>query len=138
MAEKPAVQLAAFGKTVELAAGEDTEVELKFSDYIFATYDENAVNGADTTKKGCYTFDAGDYHFAIGDDAHDALNNILAARGASGMYDAEGAPVAGDTSKVRTVTLDALDNTTYATSQRTGEVVSNLFADRDLNYFIED
>ena len=138
MAEKPAVQLAAFGKTVELAAGEDTKVELKFSDYIFATYDENAVNGADTTKKGCYTFDAGDYHFAIGDDAHDALNNILAARGASGMYDAEGAPVAGDTSKVRTVTLDALDNTTYATSQRTGEVVSNLFADRDLNYFIED
>lgn len=120
MAEKPAVQLAAFGKTVELAAGEDTEVELTFSDYIFATYDENAVNGADTTKKGCYTFDAGDYHFAIGDDAHDALNNILAARGASGMYDAEGAPVAGDTSKVRTVTLDALDNTTYATSQRTG------------------
>ena len=137
-AEKSAIQLADFGKTIELASGESDEVELEFSDYIFATYDENATNGADESKKGCYTFDAGTYYFAIGDNAHDALNNVLEYRNVSGLYDADGESVTGDRNKVRAFELDALDNTTYAKSQRTGEVVSNRFEDRDLNYFIED
>ncbi len=137
MAEKSAIQLIDFAKTSELASGESETVELTFSDYIFATYDQNAVNGADTSRKGCYVFDAGDYYFAIGDDAHDALNNVLDAKGASGMYDAQGNAVAGDAGKVFKDTLAATDNTTYAVSQRTGEVVSNLFEDRDINYFIE-
>ena len=137
-AEKSAIQLADFGKTIELASGESDEVELEFSDYIFATYDEEATNGADESKKGCYTFDAGKYYFAIGNDAHDALNNVLAYREVSGLYDAEGESVTGDKSKVRAFEVEALDNTTYAKSQRTGEVVSNRFEDRDLNYFIED
>ena len=136
-AEKSAIQLIDFAKTSALAAGESETVTIQFSDYIFATYDSNAVNGADTSKKGCYVFDAGDYYFAIGDDAHDALNNVMAAKGITGMYDAEGNPVAGDASKTVKDTLATLDNTTYATSQRTGEIVSNIFEDRDINYFID-
>jgi len=136
-AEKSAIQLVDFAKTSALAAGESETVTIQFSDYIFATYDSNAVNGADTSKKGCYVFDAGDYYFAIGDDAHDALNNVMAAKGITGMYDAEGNPVAGDTAKTVKDTLAALDNTTYAASQRTGEIVSNVFEDRDINYFID-
>ena len=126
-AEKSAIQLADFGKTIELASGESDEVELEFSDYIFATYDKNATNGADESKKGCYTFDAGTYYFAIGDNAHDALNNVLAYREVSGLYDADGESVTGDRNKVRAFELEELDNTTYAKSQRTGEVVSNRF-----------
>ena len=61
----------------------------------------------------------------------------MAAKGITGMYDAEGNPVAGDVSKTVKDTLATLDNTTYATSQRTGEVVSNIFEDRDINYFID-
>ena len=137
-AEKSAIQLVDFAKTSALAAGESETVTIQFSDYIFATYDSNAVNGADTTKKGAYVFDAGDYYFAIGDDAHDALNNVMAAKGITGMYDAEGNPVDGDAAKTVKDTLTALDNTTYATSQRTGNLVSNIFEDRDINYFIED
>ena len=137
-AEKSAIQLIDFAKTSALGAGESETVTLEFSDYIFATYDANAANGADASRKGCYTFDAGDYYFAIGDDAHDALNNVLAARGVTGMYDAEGNPVAGDAAKAVKDTLAALDNTTYAVSQRTGEVVANIFDDRDINYFIDD
>lgn len=137
-AEKSAIQLADFDKTVELASGENAEVTLKFSDYVFATYDQNAENGADNTKKGCYVFDEGDYYFAIGGNAHDALNNVLAKRGASGTYDEEGNAVTGDTAKVEKVTLDAKDDTTWAKSKYTDNVVFNHFEDRDLNYFIKD
>ena len=135
-AEKSAIQLIDFAKTGPLAKGESETVTLEFSDYIFAAYDSNATNGADASKKGCYVFDAGDYYFAIGDDAHDALNNVLAARGVTGMYDAGGNPVDGDAAKTAKDTLAQLDNVTYAASQRTGQVVSNLFEDRDINYFI--
>ena len=136
-AEKSAIQLVEFAKTSALDAGESETVTLEFSDYIFATYDSNAANGADSTKTGCYVFDAGDYYFAIGDDAHDALNNVMAAKGITGMYDAEGNPVSGEAAKTVKDTLAALDNTTYAVSQRTGNVVSNIFEDRDINYFID-
>ena len=135
--EKSAIQLADFGKTAALASGESETVTLSFSDYIFAAYDSKAVNGADPSKTGSYVFDAGDYYFAIGDDAHDALNNVLAARGAEGMTDAEGNPVPGDAAKAHKETLDQLDNSTWAVSPYTGEVVSNHFEDRDINYFID-
>jgi beta-glucosidase len=134
--EKSAIQLADFGKTKELAQGESDTVTLTFSDYLFATYDSNAQNGVDTTKQGSYVFDAGDYYFAIGDDAHDALNNVLAARGVTGMFDAEGNEVQGDANKAVKDTLAELDNKTWAVSPYTGEVVYNHFEDRDLNYFI--
>ena len=51
-AEKSAIQLVDFDKTIELESGKDTEVTFAFSDYIFATYDEKATNGADPLKKG--------------------------------------------------------------------------------------
>jgi len=127
--EKSAIQLIDFAKTSALAEGESETVTLSFSDYIFAAYDANAVNGADPSKKGSYVFDAGDYYFAIGADAHDALNNVLAAKGAS---------VPGDAAKAYKDTLAETDNTTWAVSPYTGEVVSNHFEDRDINYFIPD
>lgn len=136
-AEKSAIQLIDFAKTSALAAGESETVTIELSDYIFATYDSKAVNGADSAKKGCYVFDAGDYFFAIGDDAHDALNNIMAAKGIIGLYDADGNPVDSDSTKVVKDTLASLDNTTYAVSRQTGNVVSNQFEDRDINYFID-
>ena len=126
-AEKSAIQLVDFGKTGLLASGESETVTITASDYLFASYDRNAVNGADETKQGSYVLDAGDYIFAIGNDAHDALNNVLIAKGAD---------VAGDAAKTATVSLAETDNKTWAVSPYTGEVVSNLFDDRDLNYFI--
>lgn len=136
-AEKSAIQLVDFAKTKELAKGESEEITLQFSDYYFATYDENAVNGEDGGKKGCYTFDPGKYYFAIGNGAHDALNNILARQGNTGMYDAEGNAVTGNSDKVEVVDLANLDNKTYAKSPYTGEIVSNLFEDRDINHFYD-
>ena len=141
-AQKSAIQLIGFGKTGELAAGESETVTVEVSDYIFATYDRNAINGADSTLTGSYVFDAGDYYFAIGNDSHDALNNVLAARGdvsvEGKLVDPQGAIVTGDKAKVQKDNLDKVDNITYAKSPYTGEIVSNHFDEIDLNYFYDE
>lgn len=136
-AQKSAVQLVGFQKTGELKAGESETVTITISDYFFAAYDEAAQNGADASRQGCYVFDAGDYYFAIGNNAHDALNNILAAKGAGGMIDEKGNPVKGDALKAAKVTLESYDNVTYAVSPVTGAVVSNQLQNADLNGYID-
>ena len=136
--EKSAVQLIGFQKTGELAAGESETVTITVPDYYFASYDENAVNGADSTKTGCYILDPGEYYFAIGDSSHDALNNILAAKGASGMFDEKGNVVSGDSAKTVKAELAAYDNTTWAVHPSTGTVVSNQLQDADLNEHLPD
>lgn len=134
-AEKSAIQLIGYSKTKALAKGESDDITITVDDYIFATYDNKAVNGADSTKKGCYVFDEGDYLFAIGDNAHDALNNVLASRNVSGLFDEEGKEVTGNKDKVHKETLAELDNVTHAKSE-TGVIVSNIFDDIDINYFM--
>ncbi len=137
-AEKSAIQMIGFAKTRDLKAGESEEVTIVADDYLFATYDANAVNGADPSRKGCYVFDAGDYTFAIGRDAHDALNNVLAlTQPAAALTDADGSTVTGNAAMARTVKLDAADNTTYAVSRETGNIVANRFDSMDLNYWLD-
>lgn len=133
-AEKSAIQLIGYGKTRALNAEEEDTVTIVVDDYIFATYDENAANGAHASKKGCYVFDPGDYYFAIGTDCHDALNNVLAARGVNGLFDHKGNAVDGNVALTHKDSLASIDNLTYALSE-TGEVVSNHFADKDINYY---
>lgn len=135
-AEKSAVQLVGFGKTGLLGKGESEVVTVEVSDYLFATYDEACPNGADSSKNGCYVFDEGEYFFAIGDSAHDALNNVLAFKGVSGMTDEKGNIVEGDKEKAIRETLKERDNLTYAKST-TGEVVSNRLDLVNLNHYID-
>lgn len=145
-AEKSAIELIGFAKTGSLAAGESEEVTVTASDYLFAAYDENATNGADASKKGCYVFDEGDYFFAVGGDAHDALNNVIAKKhpDASGLTDEKGNAVTGNADKAVGVVLAEKDDKTYARSSAessaaseagTYAVVSNRFDDIDYNYF---
>lgn len=136
MAQKSAVQLIGFQKSSALGAGESETVTVTVSDYFFAVYDENAQNGADNSKTGCYVFDAGDYYFAIGSSAHDALNNIMAKKDVTGMFDEKGYPVAGNSDMAVKVILDNYDNTSYAVSPVTGVVVSNQLQNADLNGYI--
>lgn len=137
-AQKSAIQLIGFGKTDYLAKGESETVEVKVHDYLFATYDENTQNGKDTSKMGCYVFDEGDYYFAIGNDSHDALNNVLAKKNVSGLFDEKGNAVSGDSAKAVMINLASKDNTTYATSFTTGAVVSNALQEINYNYFVKD
>lgn len=124
--EKSAVQLLSFGKTEVLAPGESVIVELTVNLQWLAAYDY-------TTAK-TYIMDAGDYYFALGNGAHDALNNILAAKGKTV---ADGMTKNGDASLTWKWTQDALDTETYSTSVYTGTELTNHFDDVDINYWAE-
>lgn len=122
--EKAAIQLLGFEKTKELAPGETQQVTVTMDLQYLASYDY--VNAK------TYIMDDGDYYLAIGDDAHDALNNILAAKG---MSVADGMDRDGDAAKSYTWHQDSFDSETYAVS-KAGVEVTNQLDNADLNYYL--
>lgn len=127
--EKSSVVLAGFAKTAELAPGQSETVTVNVEKYFLASYDTKGTEG--------YILSEGDYYLAVGDDAHDALNNILAVKGAEGMTDVLGNAAKGDADKVYTWTQDELDTETYANSRVNEDVqVTNQLEDGDLNYWL--
>lgn len=129
--EKSAIQLLDFGKTDTIEPGDSATVTLTSDLYLLASYDENGAKG--------YIMDAGDYYLAIGGDAHDALNNILAAKGGAELTDAEGNPVAGDVENTYHWVQNELDTQTYRLSAATGAEVTNRFDGQiDLNDLMPD
>ena len=58
--------------------GESQTVTITADAQDMASWDSTAANEAGTT--GNYILDAGDYYFTIGNGAHDAVNNVLAAQ----------------------------------------------------------
>lgn len=125
--EKSAVQIIGFDKTQVLQPDQSETLEIVVDKYLLASYDHNNAEG--------YILSQGDYYFAIGDNAHDALNNILVAKGANGMYDELGLYVSGNEDKVEKWTLPVMDSQKYKYSAVTGTLVSNLFDDIDYNYW---
>ena len=123
--EKAGVQLMDYVKTKELQPGESETVSTTFDMKYLASYDY--------TNAKTYIMDAGDYYLSIGNGAHDALNNILAAQGYS---TSEGMDANGDASLSYTWHQDKLDKTTYATSE-TGTEITNQLGDMDLNSYQE-
>ena len=122
--EKASVELCGYYKTSELAAGESETVTIEVEREEFETYDSE---GYET-----YILDAGTYYIAVGSDAHDALNNILAAKGyttADGMTDD------GDATLVATYEQDELDAVTYSVSSTTGYEITNQFDTADLSNY---
>ena len=126
LVEKSAVQLVGFEKTRTLKPGEGETVAITVDQYLLASYDGNQAKG--------YILSEGDYYLAIGNDVHDALNNILAAKGASGLYDQSGNPVPGDETKAWHFSKEKLDTERYRMSKN-GVVVTNQFDDCDINYW---
>ena len=122
--EKAAVQLLDYGKTAELAPGASETVTITADMQNMASWDSTAGNAAGT--KGCYILDAGDYYFTIGNGAHEAVQNVLAA---------EGQDVGGDADKAKSWNLGSQDTTTFATTKN-GTAVENQLADMDVNYWL--
>ena len=123
--EKSAVQLVGFTKTDELAANggaETVSVEIDLHD--LASYDY--------TNAKTYIMEAGDYYFAIGNGAHDALNNILAAKG----YDvSDGMDYEGDAAKAELYVQEEDDFETYSVSRQNGTEITNQLDSADINYY---
>lgn len=126
LVEKSAIQLAGQGRTKTLQPGASETVDVTVDRYLLASYDYTKAKG--------YILSAGDYYFTIGDNAHDALNNVLAAENATGMTDFDGKPVEGDAAKTYRWSYDDVDTKTYAKSDA-GERVTNQFEDADANYW---
>ena len=116
LVEKSAVELCGFEKTGELAPGESETVSIDIPKETLRAYDY--------TNAKTYIVDDGTYYFAIGDDCHQALNNILAAKG---YTTADGMDADGDDSLVGTYEQKEFDNTTYAKDATTGNEITNHF-----------
>ncbi len=122
--EKSAIQLLDYAKTGELAPGESKTYTLTANAQNMTSWDSASGNAIGT--QGCFVLDAGDYRFTVGDDAHDAVNNVLSAQGVS---------VDGDSANVKTWSLGSRDETTFART-RNGTAVENHLADMDVNYWL--
>lgn len=128
--EKSAIQLMDFEKTDTLDPGASQTIIMDVDLTNLASYDANEAQ--------TYIVDPGDYYFAIGGDAHEALNNVLAAQGYS---ESDGMTAAGDKSKTYQWTWDGdVDADTFATSDN-GTKITNQLTDgqyaTDYNAFDE-
>jgi beta-glucosidase len=124
--EKPSVELAGYAKTASLEAGTSETVTVSVPKESFKAYDADGY--------GTYIVDEGDYYLAAGENAHEALNSILAAKG---FTTADGMDADGNADLAFSTTVGSLDSTTYAASQETGAAITNEFADVDVRTYDE-
>lgn len=128
--EKASAELVGFTKTKLLGPGESQTCTVQVDAESFKTYDSYG--------KKTYILEKGDYYLAVGTDVHDALNNILAAKGYSaedGMVDSLGSPADGDKSFARRITVSRDDFEKYSVSSATNYPVTNRFDDADIKYY---
>ena len=124
--EKASVALCGFGKTGILQPGVSEKITVYVDKRDLASYD---AYGA-----GTYILDAGDYYLTVATDAHDAVNNTLAAKGytvenTNGRMDYD-----GNADLAYLWTQKAFDDKTYATSLN-GTEITNQLSDADLNLY---
>ena len=122
--EKASVELVGFAKTEEIKAGEEATVTVEVDKEVMKAYDSEGA--------GTYILDAGDYYFTAADNAHEAINNILAAKGKT---TADGMDADGNKDFTYVATVDTLDTTLYASSAATGEQIENQLSDVDIRYY---
>ena len=121
--EKAAVELVGYNKTEVLEPGASEVLTIDVPEYYLTSYD--------ATGTGVYILDEGSYYLTVADDSHAATNNILAAKGKTTE---DGMTAEGDASLTYAMDL-AFDSTTYAASYGTGNTVTSLFADTDINRY---
>lgn len=124
--EKAAVNLVGFTKTGILEPGDSQTVTVYVDKRDMASYD--------TYGAGTYILDEGTYYLTAATDAHNAVNNILAAKGytpetTDGRMDA-----AGTAALVCTWDQVAFDAETYSTSLN-GTPIVNQLSSADLNLY---
>lgn len=118
--EKASVELVGYTKTKELEPNESETVHVHVDGRLFSSYD--------SYKAKTYILDSGDYYLTVGSDAHNAINNILSKKNASGM------DKSGNVSLVYKTTKEFSD-TKYQKSKKTDADITNQFDDADLNLY---
>lgn len=120
--EKASVRLCGYSKTDALEPGKSQTMTIQIDLHDVASYDAD--------NKQAYLLDAGSYYFAIGNGAHEAVNNILAAKG---YTTADGMDAQGDASLCKEVELS---ETVYNTDAVSGNEIHNLFDHADLSSYL--
>lgn len=115
--EKAAEELVGYEKTSLLAPGASERVTVKIPKELMKSYD--------TYGYGTYIVEAGDYYLTAGENAHVALNNILAAKGAQ---------TEGDVQMAFCYEQEETDVTSYAAA-KTGNSIENQMADADIKTY---
>lgn len=124
--EKASVALCGFGKTDILAPGRSQTLTI----YV----DRRDMASFDAYGEGTYILDEGDYYLTVAANAHDAVNNILAAKGytvenTDGRMDTD-----GNQELVYKWNNSYFDAVTYAVSEN-GTPVKNRLSDADPNLY---
>ena len=124
--EKASVALCGFGKTGIIAPGKSENITVYVDKRDLASYD--------TYGAGTYILDAGDYFLIAATDAHDAVNNVLAAKGYTSANTKGRMDGKGNADLVHKWTNDKFDATTYATSLN-GTEITNQLSNADINLY---
>lgn len=124
--EKSAVQLLDYEKTDMIEPGESQTVTITADAQDMASWDSSCENKAGTT--GNWILDNGTYYFTVGNGAHEAVNNVLAAQDQD---------VEGNKDNVQTWELGDFDSSSFAVTLN-GTPVENQLQDADLNNWLED
>ena len=124
--EKSAVQLLDYEKTDMIEPGESQTVTITADAQDMASWDSSCENEAGTT--GNWILDNGTYYFTVGNGAHEAVNNVLAAQDQD---------VEGNKDNVQTWELGDFDSSSFAITLN-GTPVENQLQDADLNNWMED
>lgn len=124
--EKASVALCGFGKTQILAPGASETITVYVDKRDLASYD---AYGA-----GTYILDDGDYYLTVATDAHNAVNNTLAAKGytvenTNGRMDAD-----GNAELAYLWNNPSFDASSYATSIN-GTEITNQLSESDINLY---
>jgi len=124
--EKSAVQLLDYEKTDMIEPGESQTVTITADAQDMASWDSSCENEAGTT--GNWILDNGTYYFTVGNGAHEAVNNVLAAQDQD---------VEGNKDNVQTWELGDFDSSSFAVTLNSTPV-ENQLQDADLNNWMED
>lgn len=120
--EKASIELKGYEKTQQLEPGASETLSISVAKHELAAYD------AKTAKT--YVLDEGDYYFTVAGSAHEAVNNVLAAKGKTTV---DGMTADGDDSLVQVWSNPDFDAETFAVSAVTGNGITNLFDEVDPN-----
>ena len=123
LVEKASVQLCGFDKTDILEPGQSETLTILVDKRDLASYD--------TYGAGTYILDAGDYYLTVATDSHNAVNNILTAKG---YTTADGMDAEGSAELTHKWVQETFDAEAYATSLN-GTPIVNQLSSADINLY---
>ncbi|MBE7087042.1 MAG: hypothetical protein E7369_01930 [Clostridiales bacterium] len=143
--EKSAISLLAFDKTDILYPLSESGADKPNSQTLTITMDLKYLASYDRTVAhdgvtGGYILEDGDYYFAIGNGAHESLNNILCKKGYTDLFLEDNVPADSEKAikwdpKDNAITFENGINTSMFAKSENGTLVQNQMQDTDYNYF---